>query len=34
VEKLEKALEKGCISRKLFGMIKEKVKEIAEVNVI
>jgi hypothetical protein len=34
VEKLEKALEKGYISRKLFGMIKEKVKEIAEVNVI
>jgi hypothetical protein len=34
VEKLEKALEKCYISRKLFAMIKEKVKEIAEVNVI
>jgi hypothetical protein len=32
VEKLEKALEKGYISRKLFGKMKEKAKEITEAN--
>ena len=34
VEKFEKALEKGYINRKLFEIIKEKVKEITEVNII
>jgi Ribonuclease G/E len=33
MEKLEKALEKGYISRKLFEKIKEKAKEITESNV-
>jgi hypothetical protein len=33
LEKLEKALEKGYISGKLFGMIKEKAKEITEGKV-
>ncbi len=30
VEKLEKALEKGCISKKLFEMVKQKVNKITE----
>ena len=34
MEKLEKALEKGFISKALFEMAKEKVKEIREVNAI
>ena len=34
VEKLEKALEKNFISKKLYEIIKGKVKEIAEVNVV
>lgn len=34
VEKLEKALEKGFISKTLFKTVKEKAKEITEVNVI
>jgi Ribonuclease G/E len=34
VEKLEKALERGYISKKLFEKTKEKVKEITETNVI
>lgn len=34
MEKLEKALEKGFISKTLFEMAKEKVKEIREVNAI
>ena len=33
MEKLEKALEKGFINRRLFGKIKEKAKEITEGNV-
>lgn len=33
MEKLEKALEKGVISKKLFETVKEKVKQITEVNV-
>ena len=33
MEKLEKTLEKGYISRKLFEKIKEKAKEITESNV-
>jgi hypothetical protein len=34
VEKLEKALEKGYISKKLYKIITEKAKEITEANVI
>jgi protein associated with RNAse G/E len=34
VEKLEKALEKGFISKKLFEIVKEKAKEISAVNAI
>jgi Rne/Rng family ribonuclease len=34
VEKLEKALEKGYISKKLFEKVKEKVKKATEANVI
>jgi Ribonuclease G/E len=34
MEKLEKALENGFISKTVFEKVKEKVKEITEVNVI
>jgi hypothetical protein len=34
VEKLEKAFEKGFISKKLFEIVKEKAKEISAVNAI
>jgi hypothetical protein len=34
VEKLEKALEKGLISKKLFETVKEETKRVTEVNAI
>jgi len=34
MEKLEKALEKGFISKKLFETVKEKAKEVTEANAV